>query len=308
MTQRIESALSFIPATDREVWIAMGMAVKSELGDSGFDLWDQWSQTAANYDKRAAASAWRSFSQNGAITIGTLFHEARANGWRDKSEYERPSKELLEARKRENEARDTSEYQERLKAQQASANKAAWILNQCKPEAHAYLHMKGFESALGSVWHPTEDNNLLCIPMREGKNIVGLQMIDRFGAKKYLQGQKTSGAEYVINNDGRGAQHWFVEGYATGLSLRDCLQALRLRYVIHVTFSAGNLVKVCDLYGCGLVVADNDESGTGERMAQKTGLPYFLPDEGDFNDMHKKFGKFKSSQLLRSWMASLVSR
>lgn len=158
---------------------------------------------------------------------------------------------------------------------------------------------------MGQVWWLDAENNLLCIPMRIGPNLVGIQMIDRTGAKKYLQGQRTSGAEYVISNPGRGALDWYVEGYATGLSLRDCLQALKLRYVIHITFSAGNLVRVAELCGGGVVVADNDASGTGERMAQKTGLPYFMPPEGDFNDMHKAHGRLRASQALRNWLAGL---
>lgn len=307
MIRRIESALSFIPAQDREVWIAMGMAVKSELGDVGFEIWDEWSRTADNYNPRSSFASWRSFKAVGGITAGTLFHEARSHGWRDTSETERPSQELLTARKRAAEERATIEGQAREKAQQQAASKAAWILGQCKPEQHAYLHGKGFPDALGQVWWPDKENNLLCIPMRVGSNLVGIQMIDRTGEKKYLHGQKTSGAEYVINNDGRGAQHYFVEGYATGLSLRECLQALKLRYIIHITFSAGNLAKVAELYGSGFVIADNDKSGTGERMSKKTGLPYFLPDAGDFNDLHKLKGKFVASQTLRSWILSQKS-
>jgi len=308
MSAKIESALSFIPADHRETWIAMGMAVKSELGEAGFDVWDAWSRTADNYNPRSSLASWRSFKTVGGITAGTLFHEARSHGWRDTSDSERPSAELLQARMRAAEARATAEGQAREKAQQQAASKAAWILGQCKPEQHAYLHSKGWPDALGQVWWPDAENNLLCIPMRIGPNLVGVQMIDRTGAKKYLQGQRTSGAEYVISNPGRGAQHYYVEGYATGLSLRDCLQALKLRYVIHITFSAGNLVRVAELYGGGVVVADNDVSGTGERMAQKTGLPYWISDTlgEDFNDFHRRVKRFKASQELRNFIASRV--
>jgi putative DNA primase/helicase len=37
----IEQALSSIPSHDREVWIQIGMAIKAELGDAGFDIWDR---------------------------------------------------------------------------------------------------------------------------------------------------------------------------------------------------------------------------------------------------------------------------
>jgi hypothetical protein len=52
------------------------------------------------------------------------------------------------------------------------------------------------------------------------------------------------------------------------------------------------------------VVADKDESGTGERVAVQTGFPYFLPAVGDFNDLHKAEGTFRASQALRKWIAN----
>jgi hypothetical protein len=39
ISKEIESALSFIPANDREIWLKCGMAIKSELGENGFDEW-----------------------------------------------------------------------------------------------------------------------------------------------------------------------------------------------------------------------------------------------------------------------------
>ena len=304
MTARIQSALTFIPSDDRDTWLAMAMAIKSELGDFGFDLWDEWSSHASNYSATAARSVWKSCKGQG-ITLGTLFHTAKGNGWRDDEKHTPASPAQQHARRLEIEARQTRDGQERERAAQAAAKKAGWILHQCVNEQHAYLHSKGFGEAKGAVWHPDEEQNLLCIPMRIGETLVGLQMIDRNGGKRYLSGQRTSEAEYVISNNGRGAQDWYCEGYATGLSLRDCLQALRLRYRIHITFSAGNLAKVAAKYGDGLVVADCDDSKTGERAAQKTGLPYYLPEHGDFNDAHRTNGLFRTSQALQKWLREL---
>jgi putative DNA primase/helicase len=278
------------------------MAIKAEMGESGFDLWDDWSQTAGNYNAQAACAVWKSCKGSG-VTMGTLFHEAKANGWVDNDKHAKPSREQLQARQRAMEDRLTADGIEREKAQQQAARKAGWIMHQTVLEQHAYLQSKGWPDAKGPVWWPDEKQNLLCIPMRVGDNLVGVQMIDREGGKRYLTGQRTSEAEYLISNNGRGAVDWFVEGYATGLSLRECLQALRMRYRIHITFSAGNLVKVAALHDGGFVVADKDDSGTGERVAVQTGLPYFLPDAGDFNDLHKRDGTFRTSQALRRWMS-----
>ena len=272
MNQRLQSALSFIPATDREVWVTMAMAVKSEMGDAGFDLWDQWSQTADNYNAQAARSVWRSCRGSG-VTLGTLFHEAKCNGWVDNDRHEKPTAAQLQARKREQAERLTQEGMERERLAQAAARKAGWIMHQTKTEQHAYFGAHGMPDFEGLVWRPTEQDNLLCVPMRIGKELVGVQLIDRHGAKKFLSGQKTSGAEYLIDNNGRGASDFWVEGYASGLSLRACLSALRMRYRIHVTFSAGNLKAMAN---SGYVIADNDASGTGERVAIATGLPYWM--------------------------------
>ena len=298
MNARIQSALSFIPADDRETWVAMGMAVKSEVGEEGFAVWDQWSQTADNYNAAAARSVWRSCKGRG-VTVGTLFHAAKGYGWKDDEKHHQPTPAQIAARKRELLERQTAEGQERDRIAQEAAKKAAWIMHQTKTEQHAYLHSKGFAEVLGAVWWPNPEQNLLCIPMRVGQALVGVQMIDRTGAKRYLSGQRTSGAEYLISNNGPRALDWWCEGFATALSLRDCLSALRIRYRIHVTFSAGNLKAMATE---GVVVADNDESRTGENAAIATGLPYLLPPSGDMNDWVRAEGVFKTSQAVRKWL------
>ena len=78
---RIRDALEYIPAGDRDIWLRMGMAVKSELGDEGFDIWDTWSRSGESYDARDAKDVWKGIRANGKVTGGTLFHEAKARGW-----------------------------------------------------------------------------------------------------------------------------------------------------------------------------------------------------------------------------------
>ena len=69
-----------IPSQERDDWLKVGMALKSQLGDAGFSLFDDWSKTADNYKVNDARSVWRSFRGSG-IGIGTLVHMARKNGW-----------------------------------------------------------------------------------------------------------------------------------------------------------------------------------------------------------------------------------
>lgn len=302
MIARAESALRFISPVEREVWVAQGMALKSEFGEDAREIWMDWSRQADSFRESDARAVWKSFRGSG-ISMGSLFHEAKASGWKDDDKHARPTAAQVHARQQAADERASQQGQERAAAQQAAANKAGWVMHQTKTEKHAYLHSKGFTEGMGSVWWPDEKQNLLCIPMRVGRDIVGVQMIDREGNKRYLSGQRTSGAEYLISNNGPRAIDWHVEGFATGLSLRDCLSALKLRYRIHIWFSAGNLKAMA---AEGFVVADCDESQTGEKAAQATGLPYFLPPSGDFNDFHRATSTFKASQALRSWMNGVL--
>ena len=188
-----------------------------------------------------------------------------------------------------------------LERQESAARKAAWILGQCVYEQHAYLDGKGFPDETGLVWNKSETENLLCIPMRVKRNLVGVQIIDRDGIKKFLFGQRCGLAEYIIDAKG---PHILCEGFATGLSIRSALHALGMRYTIHICFSAGNMAKIASHHPDACLVADNDLSGTGERIALSTGLPYYMPPEvgQDFNDLWKEIGNFRSGQILRKFM------
>ena len=47
------------------------MAVKSELGDGGFEIWDTWSQQDDSYRPADARAVWRSIGPGGGITVAT---------------------------------------------------------------------------------------------------------------------------------------------------------------------------------------------------------------------------------------------
>ena len=79
--QFVKSALSHIPSHERDVWLRMGMAIKSEYGDDGFYVWDNWSKNSHNYNADHAKAVWRSIDASGGITIGTLIHEAKRHGF-----------------------------------------------------------------------------------------------------------------------------------------------------------------------------------------------------------------------------------
>lgn len=190
--------------------------------------------------------------------------------------------------------------------QKQAANKAAGILDNCQKAFHEYLKRKGFPDESGNIY-VKETVPYLVIPMRINSQLVGLQVISEDGEKKFLYGQQTKGAEFVFDNHG---PHMFVEGYATALSLRAAMKALKMRYTIHVCFSAQNLLHLAKRYGDGFIIADNDASGTGQRIAEQSGLRWWMPPTvgQDFNDLMQEAGLFSASQALGKTLRALVQR
>ena len=193
---------------------------------------------------------------------------------------------------------------ERREAQVKAAKLSGWVLHQTHLATHEYLASKGFPLEQGNVWTRTKDGEtrkLLVIPMRVDGHVVGCQLIGEDGGKKFLSGQRTSDAVYVMDNHGRPV---LCEGYATALSIRACLQAIRMRYRLIVCFSAGNMARIAETLPDAFLVADNDISGTGQRIAGESGRAFFLPPVigQDFNDWSRDVGVFKASQALRRSM------
>lgn len=191
---------------------------------------------------------------------------------------------------------------ERRRVQQRAAARAAELVAQAVPTEHGYLRAKGFADARGLV---VEDGRTLVIPMRDISTdaLVGAQrieLVDNKWQKRYLTGQRTTGAVFVLGPR-KAAEIWLVEGYATGLSVERALRQLRIPASVMVTFSAQNLVY-CAQHTTGrrLVFADHDLSGTGEKVAIATGLPWVMsPTVGeDANDLHQRAGLLTVCRLV----------
>jgi putative DNA primase/helicase len=180
--------------------------------------------------------------------------------------------------------------------QEKAAQKAGFILHQCQIGHHPYLEKKGFKEEQGNIWKK-DDELLLVIPMRVGHRLVGCQLIDSEGNKRFLSGQRTSGAAYIFDNKG---PNILCEGYATALSIKAAMKALKRRYTLYCTFSSGNMKKVAETLPGGFIVADCDASRTGQNTAEQIGWPYWMPDTIglDANDVHQRDGLFKFSQSL----------
>jgi putative DNA primase/helicase len=181
---------------------------------------------------------------------------------------------------------------DRATRQTAAAKKAGWIMNNAVKRPHPYLVKKGFITDCPNQW---VWNNLLVIPMRIDQKLVGVQLIDFDGNKKFLSGQITKGAEAIIDAKGR---HILCEGYATAMSIRRALKQAGKRYTIHVCFSASNILQISEKYPDCMIVADHDPVGI--RTAKKTGKPFWLsPLSGeDFNDYEIRVGAIEAGKSL----------
>ena len=190
-----------------------------------------------------------------------------------------------------------------IEAADRASKKAGWILHQTELKSHPYLVSKGFPEELGNVW-VKDGKELLVIPMRIDGRIVGVQLIDDEGNKKFLHGQTSKGATFTIDAKGTPI---FCEGYATGLSVRNIMKQMNIPYKVYICFSASNMEFVSRNIRDGIVIADNDPNSVGEMTAKKTGKPYWISETvgEDFNDYHKRVGNFKASQSLKKLLLSL---
>jgi putative DNA primase/helicase len=192
---------------------------------------------------------------------------------------------------------------EQKKKQHQAMQRAVGMLNGSGMSTHPYLEAKGFKDEQGNVlWQ--DGKPVLLIPMRVANNLVGLQQIDQDGGKKFLYGQRTSNAVFTFDNKGMNV---LCEGYATALSVRLAFKQMKQRYTLHVCFSAGNMAKVAAGLEAGLLIADNDASGTGQRVAEESGWKYWLSDRvgEDANDFHQRLGLFQFTQSLTRSMQNV---
>lgn len=185
----------------------------------------------------------------------------------------------------------------------AAAMKAMEIIKTARYDCHPYLARKGFAG------HKTliAEDGRIALPMRDVLEypavLNSVQWIDDDGNKKFLPGGKAKGSIFQIGRNT--PMTWLCEGYATGLTLGDALRSMYQQGRVIVTFSAGNLAYVAGLIkGPRFIFADHDASGTGQKVAEATGLPWCMSEvEGeDANDMMLRAGIRAVCSAMRSAM------
>ncbi|MBT3724008.1 MAG: hypothetical protein HOM14_03670 [Gammaproteobacteria bacterium] len=235
----IWSMLQGIPAYDRDIWIKIGMALKSELGNNGFSLFDDWSSTADNYDPKAVKAVWKSFKGNG-VAIGSLIQLAKENGWqRDNKTTEiapeiKPSPKPVKS--------NTQSYALRL-----------WMLSNKDDsyiEQHPYSINKGIEWAGGAgrgiASSPIKigiNSDCIIVPIRTngtGK-AQGVQCINAQGRKQTF-GDLSDGYLLLGNTLDKTLSWYVCEGWASAVSM--VFHHQKGNGICAVSFGKSNLDRV----------------------------------------------------------------
>jgi hypothetical protein len=253
--EEIRAMLAYVPAGERETWVRMGMAVKAELGDAGFDLWDAWSQSADNYDARAARDTWRSI-KDGPVGIGTLVHLAKENGWQ-------PDRPMPATRRLANPAHAQDSRAPEKPAEPSPTQALALRLwaaadrDDAVVAAHPYAVSKGITHAAGAGRVQAtgsvigKDADCLVIPIRTDAigDVQAVQVINPEGKKQtfgpirggcLILGNTLHPSTPFIGNTLDPSAPWYVcEGWASAVSV--VFHHLKGNAVCGVAFGKSNL-------------------------------------------------------------------
>jgi len=311
----VRAALVYVsPNMPRDDWAKIGMAIKScEFSDDeGLAIFDEWSAAGENYSPQAVRATWRSLKAGGGVTIGTLFHEAKAKGFKLESGAggdAPPDGRNSTTSSAHAERRREADQQQRAQHEQAASEAAEQWANASPEGASPYLLRKGVDSH-GVRFTP---DGWLLVPLRdEGGKLWNVQRIAPKATpgkpdKLFLKGGRKSGLWHWCGSPADASVLAICEGYATGASVHEATSL-----PVAVAFDAGNLPHVAravrKLYpNATIVLCADDDRPTMAKTGRNPGkekaaaaaraargivaLPGELPAGAkDFNDLHQAAG------------------
>lgn len=196
------------------------------------------------------------------------------------------------ARMRELKAKRDKELQE-MRENAAIQAAEIWESAQLASDEHPYIKRKGISNP---GWRIASDGRLIAPMMIDGE-IAGLQYISEDGTKMFMKGSKTGGAWWLVGSLNTDGPVYLVEGVADAGTVFEATGQ-----PVAVAYSAGNLTAVAQELRKRVgpvreivIVADNDESGTGQRESQRASEAaqcrvVMPPDIGDINDYFRAGG------------------
>ena len=256
-------ALNYVSSNDRDIWVRMGMALKSEYGDGGLNIWLDWSSRSPKFNRRVAVAQWRSFKTTGGVRIGSLLYEAKQNGWNgvmSSDDRMRTEKERL----REQEEWEARERAARIKRQREAAIAAAGaikIANSGEVEMdHPYMIEKGLEGVGVIVLNKTvhihkrghkvreAPKGSIVVPIfNEKGKMIANQLISATGNKLFVpDGCSVQDGRYTVGHHGKAKDVWLCEGFATGISIWKVMREHLYEddTTIVVCFSKHNMMRI----------------------------------------------------------------
>lgn len=321
--ERVRRALECISAKlPRDEWVFVGMGVHDELGEEGWELFDEWSATAREvYNAADTRTTWKSFKQGRGKSFGYVVNLAKASGFDSSNKnYKKPTEAEKVARVAQQEERRKIHAAQEAIEEAEAAIRAQKRWSEAKPatDDHPYLKMKGVKSyglRIGPWWKrdpvteaQIEFPNSLLLPLKDAYGKVwSLQGITEDGDKHHLAGGAKNGKFLVIGKPKTNAEgkliYGFAEGYATAATAHELTGVAVL-----CCFDVGNMVRLvrevrekkpdAEL----IIFADNDtkteakgRGNPGMKAALQLGMEYdaavvYAPDGGDFNDLVREQG------------------
>ena len=260
--EKISSALNFVSPDDRVTWVKVGMGLKAELGEAGFDFFDDWSRLGSSYSNAAAKASWRSFKAGGKVTIASLFYLAKTAGWTWNKPDVKPTKEAMEKWREESRHKAEKAEAEKRALNEAAAFRARVIWDKAKPapDDHPYLLRKGVKAHGLRVgpWEVVDKDsgeirlvhpNALLVPICDRTRAIwSLQAIFPVKVmggrdKDYLADGAKVGHFHCIGGapKSHNGKRVFVlcEGYATGASIHEATG-----HTVMVCFDTSGLLPV----------------------------------------------------------------
>lgn len=259
--QRAQSALQYLDAHDRQEWYQAAMMLKSEFGDSAFDIWNEWSQQAGSYNATDARHVWKSCKPAGGLSIGSLFYRAKQAGWQDSTEYTRPSPAELAQRALRRQLERQQAEAEQQQRHAAIAVKAARIWSTAAPANpdQSYLTRKDIKPYV-----LRQAGDVLLGPLYADGLLMNLQFIQPDGTKRFLSGGRVRGCYSPIGKLEHGKPLYICEGYATGATIHQLTGD-----AVFCALSASNLMAIARSMRLQypdahiVICADNDHQTPG---------------------------------------------
>lgn len=285
----VRDALQCIPPdVDRDTWVRLAMAVKAELGDDGFDLWDTWSQQAEGYSPADARAAWRGIRADGGVKVGTLFGIAKDHGYRfpdaDGVQASAPpdpevAAEAVRQAERKRIEREAEADKFRKRADEVAKKAKAMWAAASEQATSPYLLRKG----VSGYGVRCQSDGTLLVPARdvagELRNVQRIapskptpeQVAQGHVEKRFLAGGRKSGLLHWLGDPAGAAVLGLAEGYATAASVHAASGL-----PVAVCFDAGGLVTVAKVLRplfprAAFLVCGDDDVATAERTGRNPG-------------------------------------